>query len=96
MKKHLINIIDSILDIPNHQDLVYEQDDIKILNEILLRFVNKIDNCGILKIEDLEDYETANDIIYNLNLNNNQAPFTDLISTEFYAFGYEFQESLKH
>lgn len=95
MKEHLNYIIDSLSKI-SEQNINYDTNNITLLNEILTRFVNKIDIDGGLDQTDLDDYETANDIIYNLNLENNQIPFTDLISTEYYAFGFEFQELLKH
>ena len=95
MREHLDFIIDSLSKI-SKQNINYDNNNIKLLQEILTRFVNKIDTDGELDQTDLDDYETANDIIYNLNLENNQIPFTDLISTEYYAFGFEFQELLKH
>ena len=96
MKQHLISIIDSLSNISFQNNLIYNIDDIELLKKILTQFVTKINNQGKLDKTDLIDYEAANDIIYNLNLDNNQTLFTDAISNEFYAFGYEFQELLKN
>ena len=96
MKQHLISIIDSLSNISFQNNLIYNIDDIELLKKILTEFVTKINNQGKLDKTDLINYETANDIIYNLNLDNNQTLFTDAISNEFYAFGYEFQELLKN
>lgn len=95
MKEHLIKIVKFLDNISFEKDLIYSDNDIKKLKKILVRFISKIDKEGRLDKTDLLDYETANDIIYNLNLENNQTLYTDTISNEFYAFGYEFQELLK-
>ena len=97
MIKHLDNIlikIELISENNNNYILKYDFNVIKYLKNTLTEFKNILQNNNIMAI-DLKKVKEISEIIYDFNSDNLFSDFTDLISTEYYAFEFLLQEKLK-
>ena len=96
MIKHLDNILIKIelISENNNYKLKYDFNVIKYLKNTLTEFKNILQNNNIMAI-DLKKVKEISEIIYDFNSDNLFSDFTDLISTEYYAFEFLLQEKLK-